>query len=73
MRTKCDHGMPSPKSCVTCMDEDGLGSDPVQPETVEYYFIAKFDGHCGICNLPTMTGTEIAKTTKDRYVHGDCI
>lgn len=56
----CPHGYPSPKSCMTCLEDDGVGAEPVRLLTSEGpTFTANYDGQCsgvGACNLPG-TGT----------------
>lgn len=70
----CTHGMPSPASCIECMNEGVMPPPPKpQPVTVEYAFTAKFDGHCGACNLPTSAGERIAKLSSGAYVHEACV
>lgn len=40
----CPHGMPSPASCLDCMDETGLGAAPVRRECVDGSTPARY-GH----------------------------
>jgi hypothetical protein len=71
--TTCTHGMPSPLSCLDCMDDGNLPPAPrPEPETVSVDFTARFDSHCPECNLPIIKGTPIVKTTRGRYLHAGC-
>lgn len=53
---------------------DGNLPTPPKPEreTVDYTFHARFPSQCGWCNLPIREGDEVAKTTRERYVHRHC-
>lgn len=68
----CVHGMPTPASCITCMEDDGLGVIVVARPTIEATFAARFDGHCPGCSLPINTGQTIHKLSNERYVHEGC-
>ena len=68
----CIHGMPSPASCLTCMEDEGLGAPPVPPVTVEYTFVAAFDGRCDQCNDSIEPGDTIAKLSDGTYVCEEC-
>lgn len=71
----CAHGMPTPTSCVDCMDE-GLLPTPARPEPEQRdgrVISCNFGGHCGICNLPTEVSELIVHTTRNRWVHARCL
>ena len=70
--TACVHGMPTPASCFTCMEDGVVTPERVEPETIDYTFEAQFDGECPVCESPTSAGERLAKTTRDRYVHPRC-
>lgn len=72
MSAPCPHGMPSPASCLTCMEDDGLGAPVVPPVTVEFTFTSKFDGKCRKCGDETTAGDVIAKMSDDSYRCLDC-
>lgn len=69
----CPHGMPTPGSCVDCMDE-GLLPPPREPEkpTIERTFNARFPGRCRHCDRCFHVGDPIAYTTDETYVHEEC-
>lgn len=72
----CPHGMPSPTSCVDCMNEGNLPPKRVEPErrapdAPRIY--SRFETVCPICDNP-MTGLDyIVLTTHDRWVHEGCV
>ena len=68
----CPHGYPSPKSCLDCLEDTGLGATPTPPETVTHLFPARFPGQCPVCDLPIRVGYPIAHTSRDRYIHDTC-
>ena len=70
----CPHGMPTPGSCLDCMDEGLLPPPPKpEPETADSHsFSGRYDADCPICRL-TMLGEPIVRTTRDRYVHERCL
>ena len=69
----CAHGMPSPASCVTCI-EDGPVAPPTrsEPVTVVATFRARFDGQCPGCNLPIVPGQIAHILSDERRVHQGC-
>jgi hypothetical protein len=70
---RCTHGMPSPASCVTCMEEGVMVPPPKpKPLVVEAVFRAIFDGDCPECSLAMPKGAMIAKLSNGRYVHWHC-
>ena len=70
----CSHGMPSPASCIDCMDDDGLGVAPVQPIEIAYTFTAsRTAGRCPVCDHKFHRGEALARTTDDTYLHERCI
>lgn len=69
----CSHGMPSPASCIECMEDGPVMAPERAAEEVEARFPARFDGHCNACNLPISVGQRIAKLSSGRYVHEGCV
>ena len=73
MTTTCTHGYASPKSCLDCMEEVGVGADPIPPEKAERMpWSAQFPGTCPMCDEPIVVGQNITVTNRDRYVHAHC-
>ncbi len=72
--TVCPHGMPTPASCLDCMDEGSLPPPPKpEPETANSHaFYGRCDSDCPLCSL-TMLGEPIVHTTRGRYVHERCL
>lgn len=75
-KPRCPHGMPSPASCLECMEEGNLGptARPAPPK-VGPVFVAQHDGHCGACNLPLAAGQQARAVEGPRstyYVHDGC-
>lgn len=71
--TPCTHGMPTPGSCIDCMDEGNLAPRKPDPKpTVEYVFEAQYPGSCGGCDLPIDEGERIARMTDETYQHAAC-
>lgn len=75
MAAPCTHGMPSPASCIDCMDEGNM-PPPERPTavTVEVTFTARYNGgrNCPGCNLPILIGQRISRLSNDQYVHEGC-
>ncbi len=73
MAAPCTHGMPSPASCIDCMDEGNMPPpEKAEAVTVEYTFFAKYDGQCGGCNLPITPGQMVHHLSNTRNVHEGC-
>lgn len=73
--TTCPHGMPSPGSCLDCMDEGNLppAPKPEQPVPGEFWFAAKFAGTCRGCGLAFPEGQPIRRLSDHSgYVHDGC-
>ena len=70
----CTHGMPSPASCIVCMDEGNIapGHDGPGPEAMGRPFPAKFDGDCPGCDLVIHEGQPIRRWSDGRYRHEGC-
>lgn len=71
--TTCDHGMPTPASCTTCMLDGNLPVARQQPETAVRTFTAQYAGQCTECNLPVVPGQLMTRTSRHRNVHQGCI
>lgn len=71
----CAHGMPSPASCVDCMDDDGLGAAPVPPLHVVVGLTARFPGRCMGCDDDIHPDEALVKLSDDtyRHAHPDCL
>lgn len=69
--TDCQHGMPTPASCMDCMYEGNVPPAPrPEREHVAITFEAKFEGHCGGCDLPIYPGQQVHRLEPTgRYVH----
>lgn len=71
MEAVCSHGMPSPASCFTCMEDGNLppppGRRPPQPEGAP--FEARFPGQCAGCNLGIHEGQSITRMDNGTYQH----
>lgn len=68
----CPHAMPTPASCLDCMDEGNLPVKPRRRETVERHFVARHDGHCTGCGLPVVVGQHMVVTSNLRVLHEWC-
>ena len=63
---ECTHGMPSPKSCVDCMEE-GPVSAPVTWSKVGAPFPARFASTCPRCDATTINVGDLVQ----RWDRGD--
>ena len=63
----CPHGMPTPGSCVDCM-EAGPIDTPAEPSRS---VPAKYDGHCRICAASIDVGERIVEHGWN-WVHEGC-
>lgn len=55
------------------MEEGNMPAPPKpEPVTVEYRFVAKYEGQCTVCNLPIYVGQHAAHLSNGRNVHTDC-
>lgn len=72
--TACTHGMPSPASCVECMEEGNLPPTPrPEPDHVVATFRAKFEGSCRVCGFAIQVGQVVHKLEpSETYVHAGC-
>lgn len=68
----CDHGMPTPSSCVSCMEDGNLPARPQRREAIERYSTASGDGHCNGCDLPVHSGQHMVATSNLRVLHEWC-
>ena len=69
----CAHGMPTPASCVECMEDGPVAvTESASPLIVEYWFTARYDDHCRGCNLPIHVGQRAAKLVYGGVVHEGC-
>ncbi|HXH58441.1 hypothetical protein [Iamia sp.] len=72
----CTHGMPSPTSCVTCMEEGPVAA-PARWVLIGAPFLAGFAGSCERCVRPYAPGMRIVREDlggqRTRYVHEECV
>lgn len=70
----CSHGMPTPASCVDCMEAGPVAPPKAkEPETVVATFRARHPGQCEGCNLPIAVGQLLYRLEPSgRYVHEGC-
>lgn len=74
MTGPCTHGMPTPGSCIDCMDEGNLTPPPRrEPEHAVMAVTARWDSQCPACDLPIIPGQAIAVTNRDRWLHERCL
>lgn len=71
----CPHGMPTPMSCLECMDE-GLLPPPIRedekvdPESPVIQ--ANWSSDCSVCGYEIRERNFIKRTTKGRWIHVGC-
>lgn len=72
--TDCPHGMPTPASCMPCMEEGNMPPVVVaDPDHIVATFYAKYDGECPGCGLSISVGQTVHKLEPSgRYVHEGC-
>lgn len=69
----CTHGMPTPASCIECMDE-GLLPPPrrLSAPEIQCTFTARYPGRCARCDRGFSEGDQIGYTVDETYVHERC-
>lgn len=75
MSASCPHGMPTPASCLDCMDEGLLPPPPRDDERVDPdspVIPANFESECSVCGFPIGFRHLIKRTTKGRWIHSGC-
>lgn len=70
--TGCRHGMPSPRSCIDCMNDDGVGAEPAPILGVSRTLTAAWPGWCRACGQDIEPGDTIACMTDETYQHEEC-
>lgn len=70
MTAPCTHGMPTPASCVECMNEGNMPAPPPKP-TAEYTVTAQFAGRCPGCHEEIEIGDLIARV-EDEWLCRRC-
>lgn len=69
---ECTHGMPSPASCVECMEVGNL--PPTRPvETSHGSRVAEFESRCSSCAWLILAGERIGLDATGQWVHEDCV
>lgn len=73
---ECTHGMPSPKSCIDCMEE-GPVAPPATWAKVGRPFPARFTSTCIGCDRTTIAVGDLLQrwdkgTDRTEYLHADC-
>lgn len=68
---ECTHGMPTPGSCLTCMEDGNLPAAPRPlPDRIFSTFSARYDGTCAGCDEPITVGDNVHRLEPSgRYVH----
>lgn len=79
---KCDHGYDRPegggppRSCMTCMEDEGVGATPVPPPApvtvVSRTFTAEYGGTCSWCGFSFTPGASIVRMSDDTHRHTTC-
>jgi hypothetical protein len=64
--------MPSALSCLTCMEDVGVGAEPVVPPHAVYRFQSKYPSTCRNCGADTEPGDLVVKMSDDTYWCDDC-
>lgn len=68
----CPHGLGSAASCMTCMEDTGLGSQPQEPVREEpgaRPFRARKDSTCAGCGFPLAPGEWAIAMTNNSFRH----
>lgn len=70
----CTHGMPSPASCVDCMNDDGLGAAPIRPvePAMSEPLSAIFGTRCPYCEEGIAVGDQIMLFSDGTWRHPGC-
>lgn len=70
----CPHGMPTPASCLDCMETTGLGATPEEQEVAAGPEIpASFPGYCQPGDDRIEAGDLIVTTSEGRWAHPGCL
>lgn len=71
----CRHGMPTPASCIDCMDDGNIALPPQRTTRLHPAgpaFTARHQGRCARCDEPIEPGDTIRRWDDDLYRHEDC-
>lgn len=71
----CTHGMPSPASCIVCMDDGNIALPPERTTLLHPAgpaFTARHQGRCARCDELIEPGETIRRWDDDLYRHEDC-
>lgn len=69
---ECPHSIAlDPTTCSICLETAGVRRSETKHEIVptSAVFVARYDGKCGGCNLPTSVGQLIRRWADDTYRH----
>lgn len=55
----CPHGMPTPASCVDCMDEGPVVEMHREKLKAEHWIVARFDSQCAEGGCPVAEGDRV--------------
>lgn len=70
--TDCQHGMPTPASCLSCMEGPVVDPRDTKPQAdrIASTFEARFEGQCPTCDLPVYPGQIVHRLEPSgAYVH----
>ena len=79
MDGECPHGMPTKKSCVDCLMDEGVGRDPEETPrrwpllAVSRSFPARYGGQCPGCNTGIHVGEKVARIEGGGVAHEKCV
>ena len=71
-RMNCAHGMPSPASCIDCMDEGPVVALARQRPLIARSIAARFDGRCDHCRSRIDEGDPLHLVEVWGWVCGEC-
>lgn len=64
----CTHGMPSPASCTSCMEEGNLPTVETNGSRD-----AEFESRCTACSWLILAGERIGLDDSGQWVHEECV
>lgn len=80
MATDCSHGMPSPSSCLDCMEAGNLpstllaGPGGIGPDTIAVRptATARFEGKCSACSWVIEIDDDLVLSDSGEWIHAEC-